>query len=57
MVQMKNFSVSVCRWGHACIEAETENEAYDIAKTLDKNDFDWEPFYEDILEDAIITEI
>lgn len=39
---MKKFNITISRFGFATIEAETEEQALNIANEMGTDDFDWE---------------
>lgn len=54
---MKEYRICVTISGYASVQAESEEEAIRAAMNLGKNDFDWEPFNREVIEDAEIVEV
>lgn len=52
---MKSFTMCITRYGYADIMAENEDEAFEIIKSMDESEFDWEYVNEDVLEEATIV--
>jgi len=38
---MNTYDITVCRFGFATIEADTEDQAWEIARAMGHDDFDW----------------
>lgn len=38
---MSTYDITVCRFGFTTIEADTEDQAWEIARAMGHDDFDW----------------
>lgn len=38
---MSTYDITVCQFGFATIEADTEDQAWEIARAMGHDDFDW----------------
>lgn len=51
---MKQYRVEINLCGYATIFAKDDKEAQEKTKNLSSNEFNWEPFSQEVLDDALI---
>lgn len=53
---MKNYRICISVSGYASVQANSEDEALEKAKTLTQSDFDFESVNDDVLSDAVVVD-
>ena len=53
---MKNYRICISINGYTTVQANSEAEALEKAKSLTQVDFDFESVYNDVLSDAVIVD-